>query len=143
MITKDEYLSQLKKEGLDQFDYDRMVEALAEYNFEETAEVALEVYSSMPGMGIMSIAKRFNCFIAVCRHTDTFVKDGQIDEAQAQTVLDIVRMKNPKFRKAMAAFMIMASRMGVRETVDLPETAYNFLKSMTRSNYVDDHGNPI
>ena len=143
MITKDEYLNQLKKEGLNQFEYDRLVEGLAEYNFEETADVTLQVYASMPGMGIMSIAKRFNCFMAVCRHTDTFVKDEQIDEAQAQTVLDIVRMKNPKFLKAMAAFTIMASRMDSRETAALPETAYNFLKSMTRSNYVDDHGNPV
>ena len=142
MITRDEYLNHFKKEGLDQVQYDQLVEGLEEYNFEETAHIALKVYSSMPGMGILSVNKRFNCFMAVCRHIDTFVEDGQIDETQGQMVLNIIRIKNPKFAKAISAFVSMVQRMSIREQADLPKTASIVLNFMTRSRFVDDHGNP-
>ena len=80
--------------------------------------------------------------MAVCRHIDTFVEDGQIDETQGQMVLNIIRIKNPKFAKAISAFVSMVQRMSIREQADLAKTASIVLNFMTRSRFVDDHGNP-
>ena len=40
-------------------------------NFDETATIAMRLSSSMPGIGFGSVAKRINCFLAICRLLDS------------------------------------------------------------------------
>ena len=135
LITREEFLDNLKKEGEEYID--EIAEDLEDLNFEVHANIALKANAEMPGIGIMSQDKRLNCFMAVCRHLDDFIERGEIDELGSKLILDILRMTNPDFVKAITAFVMFAPRFGARERVDMPRAARFYLSGMQDSASMD------
>ena len=72
MITKQQFLDNLKTEGEEYID--EIAKELDDLNFEEHVDIASRANAAMPGIGFMSMPKRLNCFMAVCRHLDVFIE---------------------------------------------------------------------
>ncbi len=84
----------------------------------------------MPGIGFGSVSGRMNCFLAVCRHLDTMIETDEIDLSDSQIVLNILSMKDRKFRKALAMFVGRGSRSTARERVEMPRSAMEYLAGL-------------
>ena len=125
MITKDEFSEWLKKGGAD---VDTVEEALAD--FDALVDAALKVRASMPEIGFGSAKGRMNCFLAVCRHLDTMIENGEISLSDSQAVLNILRLKDRKFRKAITTFDLLGSRYGARDRAELPRSAREYLAGL-------------
>ena len=86
--------------------------------------------SKMPGIGFCSVAKRMNCFIAVCRELDAQIDRGEINLEASQLALLILRTSNRAFNKAMTMFEIRGLRFRAKDRLELPESAHEYLKGL-------------
>ena len=125
MITKYEFIETIKKGGVD---IDPADPTLA--NFDVAVDAASRIRAAMPGIGFGSVSGRMNCFLAVCRHLDTMIETGEIDLSGSQIVLNILRMKDRKFRKAISMFDMRGSRYGARDRIELPRSAMQYLADL-------------
>ena len=98
-------------------------------DFESIAEAAEKAWNAMPSIGFNSVRGRINCFLSVCRHLDSMVENHLIDEQGAQISIIILALEDKKFRKAVSMFNLRAPRYGLRDKVELSETAQVFLAS--------------
>lgn len=96
-------------------------------SYDDAAEAAAKALAAMPGIGFASIRKRFNAFLAVCRHLDAMTEQGEIDSGGAQLAVLILRLSNKPFLKAAVAFDINGPKLGIVDRVELPETAREYL----------------
>lgn len=125
MITKDEFIETLKKGGVD---VDEVEPELAD--FDVAVDAALKIRAAMPGIGFGSVSGRMNCFVAVCRHLDTMIENSEIDLSGSQIVLNILRLKDKKFRKAITMFDLRGSRYRAAERAELPRSAVEYLAGL-------------
>lgn len=125
MITKAEFIELAKASGADAAIIEDELR-----NFDRIAEAAIQVRTTMPGIGVMSVRQRLNCFMAVCRHLDSIIECGELEQAEAQIVLLVLRLKDRKFRKAITMFEIRADRYGARERAEMPRTARLYLAQL-------------
>ena len=123
MITKEELFELFKGSGI-RFSADELS------NFEETANAALKLSASMPGIGILSVKSRLNCFIAVCRHLDTMMDNGELRLGDTQLALTILRFKDRTFAKAITTFDGIGPRLRAREKAELPRSALEYLAGL-------------
>jgi hypothetical protein len=125
MITKEEFLTLFRKTSGDVSALEPELE-----DFEHVAEMARKVWRDMPGIGLASVNGRINCFLAVCRHLDTLISEGQIDLSQSQLILIMLRMKDKKFLKAITMFDTRAARLGPLQRAELPKSAREYLAGL-------------
>lgn len=125
MMTKAELIQLMNARGVDTAAIEGELG-----NFEQVAESASKVRAAMPGIGFGSASKRINCFMAVCRHLDSMVDDGELDPSEAQLVLNMLRLKEKKFQKAISMFDHHRSRYGARERAEMPRSARQYLAAI-------------
>lgn len=118
MITKEEFYELAKASGGDPTLIENELS-----NFDGAVDAAMQARAAMPGIGFMSVKQRLNCFMAVCRHLDSVVESGELEESDAQIALLILRLKDRKFRKAISMFELRSDRYGARERAEMPRTA--------------------
>ena len=123
MITKDEYIEILQRTG-----FTPSADSLS--NFEEAAHAAVKLSTMMPGIGVLSVSSRLNCFYAVCRHLDAMIDDGELSLDDTQLALNILRLKDRTFKKAIIAFDGFGPRLGTRERGELPRSALEYLAGL-------------
>ncbi|MGR5466975.1 hypothetical protein ACPV51_06885 [Vibrio astriarenae] len=99
-------------------------------NWEDAFSAAATALERMPSIGFLSTKKRINTFLAVCSHLDQLVTNGFINHEQAQMALQILRLSNKSFEKAITMFELRQSRFGIRAIAELPEVARLYLMSM-------------
>ena len=125
MMTKAEFIETAKRAGVNisgtESEFD---------SFEMAAEAAISVRASMPAIGFGSVAKRINCFMSVCRHLDDIIGNGELDLAGSQIALNILRLKDKNFRKAIAMFDQYADRYGAGERAEMPRSAREYLAGL-------------
>jgi hypothetical protein len=122
MITFEEFSAFLKKFGARDEDISSELK-----NFDSIVEAAYKAQQRMPSIGFVSVNARMNCFIAVCRHLDEMIDNGEISLGESQLVLMILRFKNKKFLKAITMFDLRGKRYGVTDRRELPKTAREYL----------------
>ena len=122
MMTKAEFIRVAKANRIDV----SLVEDELQ-NFDRIIETALDVQAAMPGIGFVSIKQRLNCFMAVCRHLDSLVEGGDLTMSEVSIILGVLKLKDRRFGKAIAAFEMYADRYGVRERAEMPRTARSYL----------------
>jgi hypothetical protein len=84
----------------------------------------------MPGIGFASAQGRLNCFMAVCRHLDSLIEAGEIDLGESQLLLNLLRMTNRKFMKAITMFDIRGTRARAIERAEMPRSAREYLAGL-------------
>jgi len=100
MITLDKFKAILQKSrSLDS----EGEQHLAQY-WDSAYNAACLAKTKMPGIGFCSVAKRMNCFIAICRELDAQINRGEINLEASQLALLILRTSNTAFNKAMTMF---------------------------------------
>ncbi len=98
-------------------------------------EAALRVNSEMPGIGFLSMRRRWNAFILVCHHLDQMVSEGAVSVEQTQLAISILRLINKNFAKAIAAFDLYYNRVRVSEKSELPRSAREYLAGIEYLGY--------
>ena len=98
--------------------------------YDDAAIAAAKVLAAMPGIGFASVTKRFNAFIAVCRHLDMLVKQREVTSSDAQLAILILRFSSTPFLKAAIAFDIKGPRLRTSDAAELPEAAYIYLAGL-------------
>jgi hypothetical protein len=91
--------------------------------FDSAAAAAPQLRSGMPDIGFMSVPKRMNAFVAVCRHLDQLINSGHLDESEGQLALTILRVGDSAFLKAATMFDERAGRLDADARADLPRSA--------------------
>ncbi|MBL4830704.1 MAG: hypothetical protein JKY55_12585 [Aliivibrio sp.] len=99
-------------------------------NWEDALAAAATALERMPSIGFLSTKKRINTFLAVCSHLDQLVSNSFINREQAQMALQVLRLSNKSFEKAITMFELRQSRFGIRAIAELPESARLYLMSM-------------
>ncbi|MGV2989900.1 hypothetical protein ACE1OE_19885 [Vibrio sp. E150_011] len=126
MIQLEEFINLLKNNG----SLSGSDELQIRDNWEEIFAAATNALERMPSIGFLSTTKRINTFLAVCSHLDQLVSNGFINREQAQMALQILRLSNKSFEKAITMFELRQSRFGIRAIAELPEVARLYLMSM-------------
>ena len=123
MITKDEFVRRISKgQPLSRQELDDL-----ETGFEQAQEAAAVAVASMPSIGLFSVAKRLEAFLAVCRALDDLVESGKLTGSSAQISLLILRVSNPAFLKAVTMFDIRGTRYDARALANMPRSAREYL----------------
>ncbi len=102
-------------------------------NWKPAEDASRVVGAFMPGIGFLSVQQRLNAFFAVCRHFDKLVEEHTLSEDQCQLSINILRLTNKKFSKAIAMFELRANRFDAKARADMPVSARQYLAGM---NYV-------
>ena len=98
--------------------------------YDSAAAAAEQALARMPGIGFASNIKRFEAFVAVCRHLDLLAEQGTINEGDAQLALLILRASNKPFLKAATAFDFHGLKLKARDRGELPDTAREYLAGL-------------
>ncbi|NPD68715.1 hypothetical protein HN018_13110 [Lichenicola cladoniae] len=96
-------------------------------SYDDAAVAAEEVRRAMPGIGFASMSKRYNAFVAVCRHLDSMIEKGELTADGAQLAIVILRVASKPFVKAAVAFDIYGPRLRFATRADLPRTAQSYM----------------
>lgn len=126
MITLENFKAILKKAGsLDQESEETITRC-----WDSSHKAACLVKSRMPGIGFFSVAKRMNCFLAVCSDLDALIDRGEITLEDSQLALNILRLSDSTFTKAITIFDIRGTRFRAIDRVELPNSAHEYLKGL-------------
>jgi hypothetical protein len=128
MVSKERFLGILSSSG--QMSAADLTDLDAAWDEAFNGAVALQ--RSMPGIGFMSVQKRLAAFFAVCRQLDQIVDSGQLTQDEGQLSLQILRLSNRAFNKAMTMFEIRGDRFGVVAQIEMPMSARVYLASFSR-----------
>lgn len=126
VITHAEFVDTLKRASTfseaDQLELDtRWVAA------ESAARSAL---AGMPGIGTLSTTLRINAFLAVCRHLDCLIDQGSVSPEGASLALEIMRLSDKSFLKALTMFDERGPRLSADTRADLPRVARQYLAAL-------------
>ena len=123
MITIEKFKAILRKTG----SLDSEGEEEINQCWDSAFQAAYSTNAKMPGIGFFSVAKRMNCFLAVCRELDAQIERGEITLGESQLALLILRTSNSAFSKAMAMFDIRGPRLRASDRSELPHSAWEYL----------------
>jgi hypothetical protein len=126
MVTQEKFKAILRQSGSLDTEGE---EQLALY-WDTAYNAACLARAKMPGIGFLSVTKRMNCFIAVCRELDAQIACGEINLETSQFALLILRTSDRAFNKAMTMFEVRGPRFRIKDRLDLPETAHEYLKGL-------------
>lgn len=128
MISKDEFV---RRNG-GQSSYSLVEMDQLDSQFDAAAAAAGQLRSGMPDIGFMSVPKRVNAFISVCRHLDQLIASGRLDESEGQLALMILRVGDSAFLKAATMFDERAGRLDTDARADLPRSARQYLAGLAQ-----------
>ncbi|MCM0753687.1 hypothetical protein M7784_00265 [Desulfovibrio aminophilus] len=98
--------------------------------FNTARDAADKVKQAIPEIGTMSVKGRMNAFLAVCRHLDNLLDEGELDQFEAQLALMLLRLESKAFSKAAVMFDLRAPRLDMRERAELPRVARGYLAGL-------------
>lgn len=123
MISKEGFIGVLKsKSSISEYELEDL-----DRDWDDAMEAAVSAAASMPGIGLASTVQRVNAFLAVCRHLDQMIEQGNISLSQSQLAIMILRLSNNKFKKAVTMFDLRADRFNVLARSELPSSAREYL----------------
>ncbi len=123
MITLDSFIALMESQGpISEAEKKELSD-----HWEQAMEAALSAGGAMPGIGFASPTQRINAFLAVCRHLDQMIGEGRIDIAQSQLAINILRLSNKKFNKAVTMFDLRSNRFSISAQAELPHSAQEYL----------------
>jgi len=126
MITQREFAETLKRNGV----YSPADAFLLDMQWTEAAAAARSALAAMPGIGTLSVKHRINAFLAVCRHLDSMVAQHEVSSDGAALALEIMRLSDKDFLKAITMFDGRGSRLSSDSRADLPLTARRYLDAL-------------
>lgn len=86
---------------------------------EQAARLATEPHP----IGTLSVTLRMNAFLAVSRHLDNIVDRHELSPAGAALAINIMRLSDKAFMKAVTMFDERGPRMSADARTDLPAVA--------------------
>lgn len=127
MISKGDFLLTIRKGNPSIREDDPLFE-----QYEEASEAAGKALAAMSGIGFVSMTKRYNAFVSVCRHLDAMHEQGSINGDGAQLAIIILRLSSTPFMKAAIAFDIQGPRLRALAQTELPNAARQYLAGIKR-----------
>ena len=128
MLSKSEFVASVRRGNPSLSENDP---ALSGYD--DAVEAAAKALRAMPSIGFASSSKRYDAFVAVCRHLDSMVENGFLSFEAAQLAIVILRLSNKPFTKAAVAFDIYGPRLGAGSRAELPFTASQYLAAISKN----------
>ena len=126
MISLEKFKTILRKSG----SLDSEGERELNQNWDSAYNAACLAKAKMPSIGFCSVAKRLNCFIAICRELDAQIDRGEINLEISQLAILILRTSHTAFNKATTMFELRGLRFPTRDRLELPESAHEYLKCL-------------
>jgi len=122
MISKSDFIAVMQRGGMSLTGHEPELKY-----YDIAVEAAVKARAAMPGIGFLSIRQRYNAFVAVCRHFEAMVEQGEIETSDAELALTILRLSHKPFTKAAVAFDIRGSRLDALARSELPAPAFLYL----------------
>ena len=126
MISQDEFAAILQRSGV----YSPSDAVLLEMRWPEASAAASSALAAMPGIGMLSVTLRMNAFLAVCRHLDSMVDRSEVSSEGAALALEIMRLSDKAFLKAITMFDGRGRRLSADARADLPLVARRYLDGL-------------